>query len=136
MKFLDTNIFVRYLAADDEAKTEACFELFQRLGRGAETATTSETVIAEVVYVLSSRSLYKLDHDEIAARLAPLLSLRGLRLRDKRTYFRALNLYAANSFLNFEDALTVAHMERLDISEVLSYDTDFDRIPGISRREP
>jgi predicted nucleic acid-binding protein len=136
MKFLDTNIFVRLLAADDEKKTDACFRLFQRIQRGEESVTTAEVIIAEVVYVLSSPSLYHLSHEEIAARLAPILSLRSLQLRYKRTYLRALDLYATHPFLDFEDALAVVHMERQGISEIVTYDRDFDRLPGIKRIEP
>ncbi len=136
MKFLDTNIFVRLLAADDEKKTDACFRLFQRIQRGEESVTTAEVIIAEVVYVLSSPSLYRLSHEEISSRLAPLLSLRSLKLRNKRTYLRALDLYATYPSLDFEDALSAAHMERQGISEIVTYDRDFDRLPGIKRIEP
>lgn len=136
MKFIDTNIFIRFLAADDEKKSEACLRLFQRVQRGQETVTTTEAIVAEVVYVLSSPSLYRLAHDEVAARLRPLLSLRGLRLPHKRTYSRALDLYATHGFLDFEDALAVAHMEREGISEIVSYDKDFDRVAGVTRSEP
>ena len=136
MKFVDTNIFIRLLAADDEKKSEACFRLFQRVQRGEESVTTAEAIIAEVVYVLSSPSLYHLSHEDISARLRPILSLRGLQLRYKRTYLRALDLYAAHPFLDFEDALAVAHMERHGISEIVTYDRDFDRIPNLTRIEP
>lgn len=136
MKFLDTNVFIRFLAADDEKKSEACLRLFQRVQKGEETVTTTEAIVAEVVYVLSSPSLYGLRHEDIAARLAPILSLRGLLLRHKRTHLRALNLYAAHEFLDFEDALSMAHMEREGISEIVSYDRDFDRVPGVKRVGP
>ena len=36
----------------------------------------------------------------------------------------------------FEDAVIVAQMERQRITEVVSYDTDFDRIRSIERKEP
>ena len=38
--------------------------------------------------------------------------------------------------LRFADALTVAHMEREGISEIVSDDRHFDRIEEISRLEP
>jgi len=98
--------------------------------------TTSETVVAEVVYVLSSRSLYNLGHEDIAARLRPLLALIGLKLSYKRSCLQALGIYAGNPHLDFEDALSVAHMERQNIEEIISYDTDFDRIPSVRRVEP
>lgn len=49
---------------------------------------------------------------------------------------RALDLWEGYPALDFEDVVTVAHMERLGLTEVLSYDTDFDRIPMVQRVEP
>ncbi len=89
MKFLDTNVILRYLTRDDEAKAEACYRLFQRASRGEEELFTCEAIVTEVVYVLSSRRvLYRLSHEEIRARLAPILAIRGLRLPQKRVYNR------------------------------------------------
>jgi predicted nucleic acid-binding protein len=142
MKFLDTNVFIRYLTGDDPIKARACFDLFQRVKRGRETVTTTEAIIAEMVYVLSSPTLYHLSHADIRARLVPILSLRGFRLPHKCTFLQALDRCAAHPFLDFEDALTDVHMQRLGITELVSYDTDFDRLPdfragsGLKRTEP
>ena len=137
MRFLDANIFLRHLTGDDPLKAAACLTLFERLRRGEEQETTLEAIIAEVVYVLASpRSGYHLSPAEIRARLVPLLRLKGLRLAHKRVYLRALDLYVAHPSLDFEDVLSVAHMERLGINEILSYDEDFDKVPGIRRTEP
>lgn len=136
MRFVDTNIFIRFLVRDDEKKAQACFEFFQRLKAGDEQATTSEAVICEVVYVLSSPRTYKLSHDEVRARLTPLLSLPGLHLSGKRTYLRALDLYAQWQWADFEDALSTVYMEQQGIDEIVSYDTGFDRVEGITRVEP
>jgi predicted nucleic acid-binding protein len=38
--------------------------------------------------------------------------------------------------LDFVDALVVAHMRHGHISTVVSFDRDFDRVPGIQRRDP
>jgi len=135
MEFLDTNIILRYLTKDDPAKAERCFQLFQRVKRRENQLTTSESIIAEVVYVLSSRSLYNQPRENIRALLLPLVRLSGLKIPNRRTILRALDLYA-NARLDFEDALSVAHMERQKVSVVVSYDEDFDRINGIQRREP
>ena len=81
MRFLDTNIILRYLTRDDEAKAQACFELFQRVKEGKEEVFTSEAIITEIAYVLSSkRGPYRLSHEEIRSRLVPILTLRGLKL--------------------------------------------------------
>src|SRR6478735_3976487 len=102
------------------------------------TATTSESVIAEVVYVLSARTGagYGLAPHEVAGRLKPLLGMPGLKLPTKRSYLRALDIYTVNPTLDFEDALTVAHMERQKLSVLTSYDADFDKVSGITREEP
>ncbi len=137
MKFLDTNVILRYLTRDDEVKARACYELFQRLKDGSEGVFTSEAIITEVVYVLSSkRGPYRLSHEEIRSRLIPILALRGLKLPQKRLYLRALEHYATYPSLDIEDAVAIAHMEKLSIREILSYDTDFDRIPALKRVEP
>jgi predicted nucleic acid-binding protein len=136
MRFLDANIFLRYLTRDDEAKADACFRLFQRLMSGQERATTSEVIIAEVVYVLAARALYNLRPDEISARLRPLLAVRGLKIAHKRSCLQALDLYATYPFLDFEDALAVAEMERQGMNTILSYDRDFDRLEQVRREEP
>ena len=137
MKFLDTNVFLRYLTRDDEAKAEACYRLFQRANQGEEDLFTCEAIITEVVYVLSSnRAPYRLSHDEIRSRLMPLLTLRGLRIPQKRVYTRALDIYASLPSLDFEDALAVAHMERLGATEIVSYDKDFDLVTELQRLEP
>lgn len=135
MRFVDTNVFIRFLTGDDADKARACFELFQRVKRGQDQVTTSEAVLAEVVYVLSSK-LYKQAPAEISARLKPILTLRGLHLPHKRGYLAALDLYASIPGLDFEDALTVTQMHREGMVEIFSYDTDFDRVPAITRIEP
>jgi predicted nucleic acid-binding protein len=137
MRFLDTNIILRYLTRDDHAKAEACYELFQRVMRGEEELFTCEAIVTEVAYVLSSsRAPYRLSHEEVRARLLPILALRGVRLPQKRVYLRALDLYASSSFLDFEDALAVAHMEQRGVREIVSYDKDFDRVTALQRVEP
>lgn len=137
MRFLDTNVILRFLTRDDEKKAEACFQLLQSAERGDEELVTCEAVIAEVVYVLSSpRSPYRLSHAEVRDRLVPIVSLRGLKLLRKRVYLDALDLFADSSFLDFEDALSVVHMKQKGITKNFSYDRDFDRVPGMQRIEP
>ena len=64
------------------------------------------------------------------------LTIAGLKLAQKGTYIRALDLWASYPAVDFEDVLSVAHMERQGLDEILSYDKDFDRIAGVRRFEP
>jgi predicted nucleic acid-binding protein len=140
VRHLDTNIFLRYLVQPvtplDVQKQQACSVLFQRLRSGREQATTCEAIIAEILYNLCSPRQYRLNHQDASARLRPLLTLRGLKLTHKRVYLRALDLFASHAALDFEDALLVAHLEHGKETELYSYDTDFDSVPGMTRQEP
>lgn len=97
--------------------------------------TTTEAVIAEVVYVLSSKRLYDVPRPTICQRLNAILDLQGLRLRNKSVYRRALGLYATIP-VDFVDCLVATRMEQAAIARVVSFDTHFDRLPGITRVEP
>ncbi len=134
-EFVDTNIFIRLLARDDPIKTQRCLALFQRAERGEVHLITSESIVAEVVYVLASTSLYRLPRAEVARLLRPVLEIKGLRIDHKGSVLKALDLYE-QSCLDFEDCLAVEHVKRAGLAGIYSYDRDFDRVPAIRRLEP
>lgn len=136
MTFLDANVFLRHLTGDDTKKALACRDLFLRIEAGSTQVRTSESVLAEVVYVLRSPRLYDVPADTVRDLLVPLLSMPALDLPHKRSMLGALDLMASEPALDFEDAVSVMHMRREGISEILSYDRDFDRVDGIDRVEP
>ena len=137
MRFLDTNVILRYLTRDGRSQGRGLLPAVPERQERGEELFTCEAIVTEVVYVLSSpRAGYRLSHDDIRARLVPILSLRGLRLLHKRVYVRALDIYASFPSLDFEDALAVAHIERQGITEIVSYDRDFDRVVQVQRTEP
>jgi predicted nucleic acid-binding protein len=136
VRFLDANVFIRYLTGDDPVKQGASRLLFERLDRDEEQLLTSEAVVAEIIYVLTSRAHYGLTRGAAAQRLLPALRCPGLRIANKAVVLRALDVYEAHSRLDYEDALSVAHMESVGIDEIVSYDRGFDRVEGIKRVEP
>jgi predicted nucleic acid-binding protein len=139
VRFADANISLRYLSqlmtAIDRRRFAACAALFARVQRGDEEITTSEAILAEVFFVLTSPRQYGLTVADVAARLDPILALRGLKLPGKRSYRRALSLLASHPNLGFEDALIAAKLQQSKM-RLLSYDSDLDRVPGITREEP
>ena len=138
MIFLDANIFLRYLVEpdgpDNQARHDNAAALFEAIELGDEAATTSEAVLAEVAYILASKRQYNLPTVEIAAYLAPIIRLPGLRLPRgrKRLYLRALEIWSEFSRLGFVDALTAATVERSEL-RLATFDTDFDSLPNIRR---
>ena len=135
LKFVDTNIFIRFLTKDDISKAERCFALFQMANEKKTLLTTSESVLAEVVYILSSKNLYKLDPTSIYQLLLPVINIKGLKLSSKKVFKKALEIYSEYN-VDFEDTLSVAHMQSAGANEIFSYDKDFDRFDDISRLEP
>ena len=134
MRFLDTNILVRYLTGDDPQKAQASYELLVRVERGEEPVVTTDLVIAETVFVLQSKS-YSLSRDRIRELVEPVIELRGLRLPQKSLYYRVFDLYCQKR-ISFADAYNAAYMASQGLTEIYSYDTDFDRVEGIRRVEP
>ncbi|HEU0073046.1 MAG TPA: type II toxin-antitoxin system VapC family toxin [Dehalococcoidia bacterium] len=136
MRWVDTNVFIRLLTQDDPAKAEASGRFFTSLDAGQDEAATSEMVVGEVVYVLSARGHYGMSREGIRDRLARMLESQGLRIAGKEVLLRALDFYVAYPRLDFEDALSVAHMEARGISDIVSYDRGFDAVDGVTRIEP
>lgn len=135
MQFIDTNVFLRFLTRDDFAKAERVKALLEQAEKGEVELTTSESVISELVFVLSSPKLYNVGRERLRQLLLPIVSLRGLKLPNRSVFVRALDLYAGTS-MDFIDALAVAHMEARQVTEVYSYDRHFDGVNGIRRLEP
>lgn len=139
MIFVDANFFLRALTWSPQREVQEMADLagdlFRQAERGGVELTTSDAVIAEVAFVLTSKAHYALDAADAAARLAALLRVRGLKLREKRVILQALELWGTSPKLGFVDALTASYAQRSDI-ELASFDADFDQIPGIRRWQP
>ena len=131
--FLDANVLIYYLA-EDEQRAARCSGLLSRLEAGEEIAVTSDMVFAEVVWVLSSRRP-RPSRESIRDALASIISFRGLNVPHKRLMLDALDLYA-HTPIDFIDAYNATLMQKRGLDRVYSYDTDFDRVPGITRVEP
>jgi predicted nucleic acid-binding protein len=135
LQFVDANVFLRFLTRDDPVKAERVKTLLERAQRSEITLLTSESVIAELVFVLSSPRLYNLSRGQVRAVLLPIVLLKGLSLPGREVFLRALDLYAETA-MDFIDALVVARMEEKGVTEVYSYDEHLGRIEGIRRLEP
>lgn len=131
--FIDSNIFIRHLMADDPVQSPACKALFAAIERGELIGWTSQLVISELVFVLGR--VYRLERRNVREALLPLLSLPGLKVERKQIVNRVFELYAERS-IDYVDAYHAALLESRGGGELYSYDTDFDRIPGLRRREP
>jgi predicted nucleic acid-binding protein len=134
-RFLDTNILLRYMTRDDEAKAQKALALLQRVESGEERVETSLIVIFEVVFTLER--FYKVPREQIHALVTPIIALRGLRLASKSLIEQSLDLYARVSRqVSFADIYNAQFAQSHGIEEIYSWDHDFDEIDGITRVEP
>ncbi|MBI2849167.1 MAG: PIN domain-containing protein [Chloroflexi bacterium] len=132
LQFLDTNVFLRHLRQDDPVLSSKATAILSRIEQGEIRVRTSDMVVFETVFTLQ-RS-YRQSRERIAEALLPLIELPGIFLPGKTLYRKAFALYCTGP-LGFADCYHVALMQRLGITEIFSFDADFDRIPGVLRKE-
>ena len=133
MRFIDTNLFLRYFTKDDEKKAEDVLKLLKRVESNEEKVITSSLVVFEIVFALES--YYKVPRDEIKKLLQSILNLRGLKLEFKDIFESALDLYSERK-ISFADSFNACYMGKRGVKEIYSFDEDFDKIEGITRVIP
>jgi len=133
--FLDTNVILRHLLADHPTLSPAARETLRQVEDGELEVWTSDLVIAEIVFVLSNRRTYGFERTLIRDVLLPLIDLPGVSLPIKDIYPRVFEIYI-NANIDFIDAYHAAMVERQSDNHVISFDTDFDRVPSVARIEP
>ena len=133
MRFIDTNLFIRYFTRDDEEKAQRVLSLLKRVESGEEKITTSSLVIFETIFTLES--FYEVPKQQVKELMLPILNLKGLKLPDKGLYQQALDNYVKKN-ISFVDAFNATFILKKGIKEIYSYDEDFDKIRGIKRVTP
>ena len=91
MKFIDTNIFIRFLTNDIPEKADACENLFREAAEKNESFFTTEMVIAEIIWVLES--YYELPKKEVQEMVEKILITPFLFCPQKDLILNALSLY-------------------------------------------
>jgi predicted nucleic acid-binding protein len=132
-QFLDTNIFLRHLLGDVPEQSHRATAYFQAIEQGVARARISDIVVFEVVFTLERG--YRRSKAEIQSVLLPLLELPGIVLPGKRKFRNVFRLYIEQN-ISFADAYHAVMMRKLALSEVVSFDRDFNRIETLQRVEP
>jgi predicted nucleic acid-binding protein len=131
-KFIDTNIFLRYLTKDDPPKYDKCREIFKKAIEGKIELATSGIVIAELIWTLLS--YYKVPKADVVEKISIIVSTKNLYIPDKDIIADALLLYSRKN-IDYIDAYNAVFMKYNDFTEIYSYDEDFDLIGDIIRIE-
>jgi predicted nucleic acid-binding protein len=131
--FLDTNVFLRHLLGDEPTQSPGATAYFQALEQGRQTARISDIVICEVVFTLERG--YRRSKAEIQGAVLPILELPGVVLAGKRKFREVFRLYVERN-ISFADAYHVVLMKSLRLTQIISFDRDFDRVETVQRVEP
>ncbi|WP_244403891.1 type II toxin-antitoxin system VapC family toxin [Pyrolobus fumarii] len=131
-RFIDSNVFV-YVLSGDSRFAQRALAILEDAEDGVYEAYTSTLVVSQVLAHLERRGRREAMEKFLEYLGDSPITVVETRL-DDFTY--ALRLARENnlSFQKLWDDLVIAsQMVRLGIREIYSNDTDFDRIPGITR---
>ncbi|MEQ1840745.1 MAG: PIN domain-containing protein [Verrucomicrobiales bacterium] len=131
--YIDSSVFLRYFLADDPVRSVASRELILQLESGEASAVTDRYVIFEVVFTLGRKA--KLPKRSIQDAIGFLLLLPGLEIPDEALIRSALALYVEKN-ISFADAYICEMMADSGIDRIYTWDSHFDRVPGIVRLTP
>jgi predicted nucleic-acid-binding protein len=133
MRFVDTNIFLRFLVNDIPEQADACEAIFRKAVAGEEALYTTDMVIAEIVWVLES--YYDLSRSEVRTKVEKILNTQNLTCDSKETIICALVLYDEKR-IDYIDAYNACIIRMKGIGEIYSYDKHYDRLSWLKRTEP
>ena len=124
--WLDANVILRFLTGDPEELAERSRLLMARAERAELSLYVSELVLAEVVWVL--KSFYRHPASEIAEVVGALVSAPGIRVDDRETTLRALDL-ARDLNVDYLDAVLALQAAARNATVCTFDETDFKRLP-------
>jgi len=122
---VNANLFLRFITRPQPGAEPRLFAtadaLFTTAGARKLDYTTSEAIVAEVVWVLTKT--YKFPREGVRRPMRSLLNLPGCRMPTKNLCVDALDAWAENPKLSFVDAL-IARMTETEGHELATLDDD------------
>lgn len=132
--FVDTNLFVRYLTADDTNKADRMESLLNKAASGSIKLITADLVLVELIWVLESA--YDLQPEDITPMIKAILATPGLEVINGDIVDKALENYEFKK-IDFVDSYIAALMAKLNITDIYSFDRKhLSKLAGIKRIEP
>jgi predicted nucleic acid-binding protein len=129
LTFIDSNVPMYLVGAAHPHKTDSQL-LLERLIAAGERLVTDAEVLQEVLHrytAIGKREAIGPTFQVILRIVDDVLAI------EKADVLRAGEITQNRSRLSARDAVHIAVMERHGIHSILSFDTDFDRWPGLKR---
>jgi predicted nucleic acid-binding protein len=137
MKFLDANVFIyayykpkKQLTEKEKQMKEQAQKIITDMSQGREQVVTTIVHVSEMVNILKhGMSLEKLTEVIRGLFMLDNVTVQGVT---KEVYFAA-NELGDDLKLEANDAFAIDVMKSINITEILTFDEDFDRVEGITR---
>jgi hypothetical protein len=127
--FVDSNIPMYVIGAAHPRKTEAEILIERLIGKGERLVTDAE-VLQEILHRYTAINR----REAIAPAMRFTLDIvDDVFSIEKADVLRASEITQNPAALSARDALHIAIMERQAVRSILSFDSDFDRWPGLQR---
>ena len=137
MKFLDANVFIyayykpkKQLTKKEKQMKEQAKKIITDMSQGREQVVTTVVHASEIVNILK----HGMPLEKLTEVIRGLLMLDNVTVQGvtKEVYFAA-NELGDDLKLEANDALAIDVMKSINITEILTFDEDFDRVEGITR---
>ena len=137
MKFLDANVFIyayykpkKQLTDKEKQMKEQAKKIITDISNGKEKALTTVVHLAEIVNILK----HGMPLERLTEVIRGILMLENIKVQSvtKEAYFVA-NELGDDLKLEANDALAIDIMRSNNVTEIFSFDRDFDHIEGITR---
>ena len=126
MYFLDTTFIVGLFVSNDQWHSQSV-EIYEKIKN--DELFISKLVIAETITILKN----KLDTKEISEIYRTIYHIFNV-VEDSNYFDKAMEEFVKyDSNISFFDAMYVFIMKKENINEIISFDSDFDRVDGIVR---
>jgi predicted nucleic acid-binding protein len=130
---LDTNVAVRFLLGETTAQGRAAAAVFAKCDRREVILVLEPLVLAETIFVLTS--FYQKPRQSVADTLAALIQSPGIECAGRTLALRALKTFKDHPKIHWVDCFLGALSAEAQL-QVVSIDTDFDRLEGVRRCDP
>jgi predicted nucleic acid-binding protein len=127
--FIDSNVPMYLVGAAHPSKT-ATQRLLERAIAEGERLITDAEVLQEILHryvAIARRDAIQPAFDALLGVVDEVFAIEQVDVE------RAKDILAGNAALSARDALHVAVMQRRGVSRILTFDADFDLVPGLSR---
>lgn len=132
---IDTNIFLRFLTEDNPEQAEKVERFLEKtVGNSDYKLIITEAVVMELVWTLDS--FYELDEQEVKRKILPILEFTEVIYPSNDFDWRKVFDIQIGNNIDFIDGFNYLLAQQEDIKTILSFDDDFDRLEGVTRKQP